>query len=50
MVTPLRELAYLPKGELNPHGLPPGSRRAGQRPEEILEQIEKEGKNSSSQA
>jgi NAD(P)H-quinone oxidoreductase subunit I len=50
MVTPLRELAYLPKGELNPHGLPPGSRRAGQRPEEILEQIEKEGKNSSSEA
>ncbi len=45
MVTPLRELAYLPKGVLNPHGLPPGSRRAGQRPEEILEQIEKEAKN-----
>lgn len=49
MVTPLRELAYLPKGELNPHGLPPGSRRAGQRPEEILEQIEQEAKNKASQ-
>jgi NAD(P)H-quinone oxidoreductase subunit I len=48
MVTPLRELAYLPKGVLNPHGLPPGSRRAGQRPEEILEQIEKEAKNEAS--
>lgn len=42
MVTPLRELTYLPKGELNPHGLPSGSRRAGQRPEEIKEQIENE--------
>jgi NAD(P)H-quinone oxidoreductase subunit I len=50
MVTPLRELAYLPKGELNPHGLPPSSQRAGQRPEEILEEIQKDGKNSSSQA
>ncbi len=48
MVTPLRELAYLPKGELSPHGLPPGSRRAGQRPEEILEQIEQEAKNKAS--
>jgi NAD(P)H-quinone oxidoreductase subunit I len=40
MVTPLRELAYLPKGVLDPHGLPPGSRRAGLRPEEIAEQME----------
>lgn len=50
MVTPLRELAYLPKGVLDPHGLPPSSRRAGQRPEEILEQIEKDGKNNQSDA
>jgi hypothetical protein len=27
--------------------MPPSARRAGQRPEEILEPIEKEGKNSS---
>lgn len=35
MVTPLRELAYLPKGVMEPHGLPAGARRPGQRPEEI---------------
>ncbi|MEQ9358458.1 NAD(P)H-quinone oxidoreductase subunit I [Coleofasciculus chthonoplastes] len=40
MVTPLRELAYLPKGVTDPHDLPPGSRRAGLRPEEIVEQME----------
>jgi NAD(P)H-quinone oxidoreductase subunit I len=40
MVTPLRELAYLPKGVLDPHGLPAGSRRPGLRPEEIVEQME----------
>ncbi len=41
MVTALRELAYLPKGVTEPHGLPADVRRAGQRPEEIAEQIEK---------
>ncbi len=40
MVTPLRELVYLPKGVMDPHNLPPGSQRAGQRPEEISEQLE----------
>jgi NAD(P)H-quinone oxidoreductase subunit I len=40
MVTPLRELAYLPKGVLDPHGLPAGSERAGLRPEQIVEQME----------
>ncbi len=35
MVTPLRELAYLPKGVLDPHDLPAGSQRAGSRPEEL---------------
>ena len=40
MVTPLRELVYLPKGVIDPHDLPAGSQRAGQRPEEILEQLE----------
>jgi NAD(P)H-quinone oxidoreductase subunit I len=38
MVTPLRELAYLPKGMIEPHDLPTDARRAGLRPEEILEQ------------
>ena len=36
MVTPLRELAYLPKGEMDPHGVPDSDRRAGLRPEEAL--------------
>jgi len=40
MVTPLRELVYLPKGVMNPHGLAPNSRRAGMLPEEIIEQQE----------
>ncbi|NEO84869.1 MAG: NAD(P)H-quinone oxidoreductase subunit I [Spirulina sp. SIO3F2] len=35
MVTPLREFAYLPKGVVEPHDLPKGSQRAGQRPEDI---------------
>lgn len=40
MVTPLREFAYLPKGEMDPHDLPANIRRSGLRPEEILEQTE----------
>jgi NAD(P)H-quinone oxidoreductase subunit I len=40
MVTPLKEFAYLPKGVVEPHGLPKGAQRAGKRPEEILEEIE----------
>ena len=35
MVTPLRELGYLPKGVLDPHNLPKGSKRAGKTPQEI---------------
>jgi NAD(P)H-quinone oxidoreductase subunit I len=38
MVTPLRELGYLPKGVISPRDLPPGSQRAGKRPEEIVEE------------
>ncbi|MEO3707445.1 NAD(P)H-quinone oxidoreductase subunit I [Trichormus azollae] len=38
MVTPLRELVYLPKGILNPHGVPDDAHRAGMLPSEILEQ------------
>ena len=41
MVTPLRELAYLPKGVLDPHDVPHTNRRAGNRPEEIIEKPEK---------
>lgn len=40
MVTPMRELGYLPKGVLDPHNLPAGSRRSGQLPEEILQGLE----------
>lgn len=40
MVTPMRELAYLPKGVMDPHELPAGSRRAGKMPSEILDEIE----------
>ncbi|MDC0832400.1 NAD(P)H-quinone oxidoreductase subunit I [Leptolyngbya valderiana BDU 20041] len=42
MVTPMREFAYLPKGVNDPHDLPKGSKRAGLRPEQILEQLERE--------
>ena len=40
MVTPLRELAYLPKGVMDPHNLPTGSQRAGRRPEDIVEELD----------
>ncbi|MEM6424589.1 MAG: NAD(P)H-quinone oxidoreductase subunit I [Cyanobacteria bacterium P01_C01_bin.73] len=40
MVTPLKELAYLPKGVMSPHELPAGSRRAGKMPQEILDEME----------
>ncbi|MEL6380989.1 MAG: NAD(P)H-quinone oxidoreductase subunit I [Cyanobacteria bacterium J06626_18] len=38
MVTPMRELAYLPKGVMDPHELPAGVRRAGKLPQEILDE------------
>ncbi|WP_041555984.1 NAD(P)H-quinone oxidoreductase subunit I [Nostoc sp. PCC 7524] len=37
MVTPLRELVYLPKGVFNPHGVPDDAHRSGRLPSEILE-------------
>ena len=40
MVRPMKELAYLPKGAIDPHQVPLNAPRAGQRPEEILAQIE----------
>lgn len=41
MVTPLRELVYLPKGVLEPHGLPASTKRAGMLPSEIVEESQK---------
>ncbi|MEB3292076.1 MAG: NAD(P)H-quinone oxidoreductase subunit I [Synechococcales bacterium] len=41
MVTPLRQLPYLPKGVMDPHELPAGSVRAGKRPEEIAAELTK---------
>jgi NAD(P)H-quinone oxidoreductase subunit I len=38
MVTPLRELGYLPKGVIEPHDLPKGAARAGKLPEEIIKE------------
>ncbi len=39
MVTPLRELGYLPKGVMDPHDLPAGTQRAGQHPDDIVEEM-----------
>jgi len=39
MVTPMRELGYLPKGVLDPHDLPAGAERAGRHPEDIAEEL-----------
>jgi NAD(P)H-quinone oxidoreductase subunit I len=36
-VIALRELAYLPKGEMDPHGVPDTSPRAGQLPQALLD-------------
>ena len=35
-VLPLRELAYLPAGEMDPHVVDPDRPRAGQRPDQVL--------------
>ena len=35
LVTPLRELAYLPRGEMDPHGVAADRRRAGRLPSEV---------------
>lgn len=48
MVTPIRELVYLPKGVIAPHEVPPTAHPAGLLPSEILEQAEQDGKKSSS--
>ncbi|NEP44068.1 MAG: NAD(P)H-quinone oxidoreductase subunit I, partial [Okeania sp. SIO2H7] len=36
-----RELAYLPKGVVEGHEVPHTAERAGKRPEEILDELEK---------
>lgn len=47
MVRPLRELAYLPEGVTEPHDVAHTARRAGLRPEEIVEQAEQAQSSSS---
>jgi NAD(P)H-quinone oxidoreductase subunit I len=37
MVTPLRELVYLPKGVMDPHDLPTDTRSPGARPEDLVQ-------------
>ncbi len=37
----LRELVYLPKGEMDPHGVPDSAPRAGRLPEQVLETLPK---------
>ena len=37
----LRELAYLPKGEMDPHGVDPNRPRAGQLPAQVLDTLPK---------
>ena len=41
-VIPLKELAYLPKGVMDPHDLPANSQRPGKRPEELVESMKSE--------
>ena len=38
-VQPLRELAYLPSGEMDPHGVAADRTRAGQLPSQVLETL-----------
>lgn len=42
MVSPMKEFAYLPKGVIDPHDLPADASRPGNRPEELLKQMESE--------
>ena len=50
MVTPIRELGYLPKGVISGHDLPAGSRGAGKLPEEILSQMESDAPKEEAKA
>ncbi|MEL0170677.1 MAG: 4Fe-4S binding protein, partial [Synechococcus sp.] len=40
-VVALRELAYLPKGEMDPHGVDPNRPRAGKLPEQVAAELPK---------
>ena len=40
-VVPLRELVYLPKGVVDPHGVPESAPRVGRLPEQVLETLPK---------
>ncbi|MDI9405510.1 MAG: NAD(P)H-quinone oxidoreductase subunit I [Chitinophagaceae bacterium] len=40
-VVPLRELVYLPKGVMDPHGVPESAPRVGRLPEQVLETLPK---------
>lgn len=44
MVTPIREFAYLPSGAIDGHEVAHTAPRAGKRPEEILDEMDKENK------
>ena len=47
-VKPLRELAYLPAGLMDPHEVPQSEARAGQLPSEVLELMtQKKAKDNS---
>ena len=50
-VQPLRELVYLPAGEVDPHGVPADRPRAGKLPSQVLETLpppaKDEGQSSS---
>jgi NAD(P)H-quinone oxidoreductase subunit I len=41
-VKPLRELAYLPKGVMDPHEVPPSDVRVGKLPEEVYDWMKPE--------
>ncbi len=45
MVTPIRELAYLPKGVMEGHKVDHSSRRAGKLPVEIIEAAQEQSEN-----
>jgi NAD(P)H-quinone oxidoreductase subunit I len=52
-VRPLRELAYLPEGIMDPHDLPMNQNRAGKLPSQIIKELQaeksrEEDKNNSS--
>lgn len=49
-VVPLRELAYLPKGVMDPHDVPATTPRAGKLPEQVLQSLPASSPSSASGA